>query len=87
MPTNIIQLPLSRRDASQPEPPGGESSGSNTAIIKIVDASMHRFAPEKEQVKTFMEYFKNYQGLRKAVLAEFFLRILPYADVLEKAEG
>jgi len=50
-------------------------------IIKIVDASRYRDEDEEKQVEIFMDYFKNHPALRKALLDEFFLRILPYSNI------
>ena len=63
----------------------GKDSDSNGApIIKIVDASGYRYTPEEEQVKIFMDYFSNHRLLRRAILDEFFLRILPYSNIMVK---
>ena len=60
------------------------SDSSGAAIIKIVDASGYRYTPEEEQVKIFMDYFSNHRLLRRAILDEFFLRILPYSNIMVK---
>ena len=61
-----------------------ESGSSQPAIINIVDASGYRYTPEEEQVKIFMDYFNNHRLLRRAILDEFFLRILPYSNIMVK---
>jgi hypothetical protein len=61
-----------------------DSDSSGAAIIKIVDASGFRCTPEEEQVKIFMDYFNNHRLLRRAILDEFFLRILPYSNIMVK---
>jgi len=63
---------------------GTGSDSSRAAIIKIVDASGYRYTPEEEQVKIFMDYFNNHRLLRRAILDEFFLRILPYSNLMVK---
>lgn len=63
---------------------GTDSDSSGAAIIKIVDASGYRYTPEEEQVKIFMDYFNNHRLLRRAILDEFFLRILPYSNIMVK---
>jgi len=63
---------------------GTDSDSSGAAIIKIVDASGYRCTPEEEQVKIFMDYFNNHRLLRRAILDEFFLRILPYSNIMVK---
>jgi hypothetical protein len=63
---------------------GSETDGSGAAIIKIVDASGHRYTPEEEQVKIFMDYFNNHRLLRRAILDDFFLRVLPYSNIMVK---
>lgn len=63
----------------------GHSDGSGgAAFIKIVDASGYRCTTEEEQVKIFMNYFRSHGHLRRAVLDEFFLRILPYSNIMVK---
>jgi hypothetical protein len=62
-----------------------KKTGSNrAAMIKIVDASSYRYSPEEEQVKVFMDYFNSHRFLRTAILDEFFLRILPYSNIMVK---
>jgi hypothetical protein len=61
-----------------------DSDSSGAAIIKIVDASGYRYTPEEEQIKIFMDYFNNHRLLRRAILDEFFLRILPYSNIMVK---
>lgn len=61
-----------------------DSDSSGAAIIKIVDASGYRYTTEEEQVKIFMDYFSNHRLLRRAILDEFFLRILPYSNIMVK---
>ena len=61
-----------------------DNDSSGAAIIKIVDASGYRYTAEEEQVKIFMDYFSNHRLLRRAVLDEFFLRILPYSNIMVK---
>jgi hypothetical protein len=63
---------------------GTQSDSSGAAIIKIVDASGYRYTPEEEQVKIFMDYFNNHRLLRRAILDEFFLRLLPYSNIMVK---
>ena len=63
---------------------GSDCDSSGAAIIKIVDASGYRYTPEEEQVKIFMDYFNNHRLLRRAILDEFFLRILPYSNIMVK---
>lgn len=63
---------------------GTYRDSSGAAIIKIVDASGYRCTPEEEQVKIFMDYFNNHRLLRRAILDEFFLRILPYSNIMVK---
>ena len=63
---------------------GTDSESDRAAIIKIVDASGYRYTPEEEQVKIFMDYFNNHRLLRRAILDEFFLRILPYSNLMVK---
>ena len=87
MSSNIIRLPVSRRKSLKKDSTPVRTGSSTPGKVKIVDASRYRNAPESEQVKTFMDYFKNHPVLRKAVLDEFFLRILPYSNELEKLEG
>lgn len=60
------------------------SDSSGAAIIKIVDASGYRYTAEEEQVKIFMDYFSSHRLLRRAILDEFFLRILPYSNIMVK---
>ena len=57
---------------------------SISTAIKIVDTSSYRYIPEEEQVKIFMDYFKNHRLLRQAILDEFFQRILPYSNIMVK---
>lgn len=63
---------------------GSDCNRSGAAIVKIVDASGYRCTPEEEQVKIFMDYFSNHRLLRRAILDEFFLRILPYSNIMVK---
>ena len=84
--SNIIRFPHAGDFAPGREPssPGCDcntNAGIGPAIIKIVDASRFKYAPEEERVKIFMDYFKNHCALRKAMLDEFFLRILPYSEI------
>ena len=84
--SNIIRFPHSCNFAPGVETslPGGgcdNTDGIGSAIIKIVDTSRYKYAPEEERVKIFMDYFKNHRVLRKAMLDEFFLRILPYSEI------
>jgi len=78
--SNIIRFPLLQGTGAGSElekkPP--ETKGN---LIKIVDASRYRSEPEEEQVNIFMKYFHDRKVIRKAVLDEFFLRILPYSDI------
>jgi hypothetical protein len=87
-PSNIIRFPLPRgtgeNSDGNPAPhglPGKNQRESLQHLIKIVDASSYRKQPENEQVKILMRYFRDHRAIRKAVLDEFFLRILPYSDI------
>lgn len=51
-------------------------------IICINTIRYVRF-PESEQLKVFHRYFDHYPTLRRTVLHYFFLRILPYSDIIE----
>jgi len=94
--SNIIRFPRSHQKkidenpstlsgaASNYDESSRADSSSGAAIIKIVDASGYRYTPEEEQVKIFMDYFNNHRLLRRAVLDEFFLRILPYSNIMVK---
>jgi len=66
---------LSAVDSS--DPGGDEADVEN--LTRIVDASRYRYASEAERVRVFMDYFNNHLGIRKAVLDEFFMRILPFS--------
>lgn len=86
--SNIIQFPLlemigaESEMKSKPQNLRGKNQRENMGnLIKIVDASRYRSEPEEEQVNIFMEYFQKHTIVRKAVLDEFFLRILPYSDI------
>ncbi|NIM14967.1 MAG: hypothetical protein GTO45_23625 [Candidatus Aminicenantes bacterium] len=86
--SNIIRFPLLEviGAGSEMKPKPQDLQGKNQRenmgnLIKIVDASRYRSEPEEEQVNIFMEYFENHKVIRKAVLDEFFLRILPYSDI------
>lgn len=86
--SNIIQFPLLEviGSGSEMKPKPQDLQGKNQRenignLIKIVDASRYRNEPEEEQVNIFMDYFRNHTVVRKAVLDEFFLRILPYSDI------
>lgn len=92
--SNIIQFPLLEviGAGSKMKPKAQNLRGKNQRenmenLIKIVDASRYRNEPEEEQVNIFMEYFRNHTVVRKAVLDEFFLRILPYSDMLPEGYG
>jgi hypothetical protein len=95
--SNIIRFPLSHKKIADENTTtiantaenidgtnGTNSDSTGAAILKIVDASGYRYTPEEEQVKTFMDYFNNHQLLRRAILDEFFLRVLPYSNILVK---
>ncbi|UCH94992.1 MAG: hypothetical protein JSV88_32715 [Candidatus Aminicenantes bacterium] len=87
--SNIIRFPIPFKNIPEKETSSSSSSiaddsVSTSTIIKIVDASGYRYAPEEEQVRIFMDYFKNHQALRKTVLDDFFLRILPYSNIMVK---
>jgi hypothetical protein len=84
--SNIICFPHSCNltpglETATPSRDGDNTDGIGPEIIKIVDASRFKYVPEEERVKIFMDYFKNHRGLRKAMLDEFFLRILPYSEI------
>jgi hypothetical protein len=87
--SNIIRLPLPHGtggpegDVNPKAPDKHENSRSDNGenLIKIVDSSRYRGEPEDEQVKIFLDYFKNHRVIRSAVLDEFFLRILPYSNI------
>lgn len=87
--SNIIQFPLlevigaGSEMKEKPQDLQEKSQRENMGnLIKIVDASRYRSEPEEEQVNIFMEYFRDHKVIRKALLDEFFLRILPYSDML-----
>jgi hypothetical protein len=95
--SNIIRFPLAQQktpdgntstiiDSDNPidGSNGTDSDSSGATIIKIVDASGYRYTPEEEQVKIFMDYFRSHRLLRRAILDEFFLRILPYSNIMVK---
>jgi len=90
--SNIIRFPLRGKRFPVKDQKSTASISSNKeetdrnlpTTVKIVDASEHRYIPEDEQIKIFMNYFKNHQGLRKEILDEFFLRILPYSNLMVK---
>jgi hypothetical protein len=91
--SNIIQFPLPHKKYPEEKENTAnnidgtnrtESGTSQPTIINIVDASGYRYTPEEEQVKIFMDYFNNHQMLRRAILDEFFLRILPYSNLMVK---
>jgi hypothetical protein len=89
--SNIIQFPLlevigagSKMKPKAQNLPGKNQPENIGNLIKIVDASRYRSEPEEEQVNMFMEYFRNHRVVRQAVLDEFFLRILPYSDILSE---
>jgi hypothetical protein len=95
--SNIIRFPLANKknmdeDTSTTTNAANNIDGTNVSdcsssgatIIKIVDASVYRCSPEEEQVKIFMDYFSNHRLLRRAILDEFFLRILPYSNIMVK---
>lgn len=84
--SNIIRFPQFKVTGagSEMKKPQDEHMGN---LIKIVDASRYRSEPEEEQVNIFMKYFRNHKVIRKAVLDEFFLRILPYSDMLSEGDG
>jgi len=48
---------------------------------QIIDPAGYRDEAEVEQVRVFMDYFENHPDIRKVVLDEFFLKILPYAAI------
>jgi hypothetical protein len=86
--SNIIQFPLleviGAGSNMKPKPQklrGKKQREIMRNLIKIVDASRYRNEPEEEQVNIFLEYFLNHTVVRKAVLNEFFLRILPYSNI------
>ncbi len=95
--SNIIRFPRSHQknfdeitstiSSAADNNDGTNGTGSDSiraAIIKIVDASGYRYTPEEEQVKIFMDYFNNHRLLRRAILDEFFLRLLPYSNLMVK---
>jgi hypothetical protein len=83
---NFDENPSTRSSAANhnDETNTADSDSSGAAIIKIVDASGYRYTPEEEQIKIFMDYFNNHRLLRRAILDEFFLRILPYSNIMVK---
>jgi len=50
---------------------------SESTPASLFDASQFLGLPEGEQVDIFLKYFKAYPGLRRQVLFDFFVRILP----------
>ena len=79
--SNIIPLPVhvnSRRTEAKKRE---KISKSLPQAIKIVDASGYKDENEEEQLKIFKHYFENHPALRKAVLDDFFLKILPYSNI------
>jgi len=86
--SNIIRFPLllgtGAESEMKPRPRGRQEKNPQETtgnLIKIVDATRYRSEPEGEQVNIFMKYFQGRKVIRKAVLDEFFLRILPYSDI------
>lgn len=72
----IIRLP-----SGEPSAPGdGDGDVDVDNLTRIVDASRYRYSSEEERVRVFMDYFRNHLTIRKAVLDEFFMRILPYSS-------
>lgn len=59
--------------------PGGKP-GKN--IVQIVDACRYRDEDEEKQIKVFLNYFYSHKGLRQVILEDFYLRILPYSNIL-----
>lgn len=70
----IMRMPFAESEES------GSIDDSIDNITRIVDASRFRYASQKEREKIFMKYFTSHLGIRKAVLDEFFMRILPYSS-------
>ncbi len=68
-PSNLIYLDVENR---------GPTTTKKKNSTRIVDTENFRNKEEEDQINTFMEYFNNHPFLRKAILDEFFLRILPF---------
>ena len=71
-PSNLIYMDVGNR---------GPTTQEKKSPTRIVDTENFRSKKEEEQIKTFMEYFSNHPTLRKTILNEFFLRILPFASM------
>lgn len=80
--SNIIPFPVQGTDGKKQSRQKKKNTESGQEdIIKIVDASRYRNEDEGEQARIFMDYFENHPTIRRVVLDEFFLRILPYSNI------
>jgi hypothetical protein len=61
----VRKIPFKVKDCSESTP------------ASLFDASQFLDLPEKDQVNIFLKYFKTYPGLRRKVLFDFFVKILP----------
>ncbi|MCP5046735.1 MAG: hypothetical protein GY940_06160 [bacterium] len=88
--SNIILLPM----RSHRDPNAGHNARSATVSIRqnrqenlenithtrIVDTGGYRGEREEEQIQIFLDYFDHSPAIRKIILDNFFLRILPYVS-------
>jgi len=75
---NIIYFPGTEASATDNTE---ETCSQVQSMVKIVDALDYQKENEEEQVKVFLNYFKNHGAIRRAVLDNFYLRILPYSNI------
>lgn len=69
-PSNLIYMNIDKR---------GPTTEIKKVSTRIVNTESYLGKGENEQISAFMEYFNNHPVLRRTVLNEFFLRILPFA--------
>jgi hypothetical protein len=61
----------------------GDCAGYDPEVATL-DINQYLDLPEKEQVDIFLQYFKTYAVIRKQVLFNFFVNILPDSKVMKE---
>lgn len=60
------------------------SPGRDDADVETLDINQYLDLPEKQQVDIFLQYFKTYAVIRKRVLFNFFVNILPDTKIMRE---
>lgn len=56
----------------------------DSADVETLDVNQYLDLPEKEQEDIFLRYFNTYPAIRKQILFEFFVNMLPYSKIMRE---